>query len=184
LDDDRGSTLSSPTLPASGSMRNGRVYERPTSAPHTGGNAGSASHGLLKTPTAQLAVNGGSQHPDKRKAGGHGPTLADEVEHLLPTPDTGMSPNGHGRRGGRSGNGRQSGASLDAVAKMLPTPKATNNENRQSLDRYGPNLGMVLTELNGEPTPQRSTAGSASSDGLPLGQLTIEDALVLDSSNG
>jgi hypothetical protein len=39
-----------------------------------------------RTPTAQLAVNGGSQHPDKRKAGGHGPTLADEIEHLLPTP--------------------------------------------------------------------------------------------------
>lgn len=43
---------------------------------------------LLKTPTTQLAVNGGSQHPDKRKAGGHGPTLADEVEHLLPTVTT------------------------------------------------------------------------------------------------
>lgn len=42
----------------------------------------------LKTPTAQLAVNGGSQHPDKRTAGGHGPTLADQVEHLLPTPNT------------------------------------------------------------------------------------------------
>jgi DNA (cytosine-5)-methyltransferase 1 len=41
---------------------------------------------LLRTPTAQLAVNGGSQHPEKRRAGGHGPTLADEVEHLLPTP--------------------------------------------------------------------------------------------------
>ena len=37
---------------------------------------------LLLTPTAQLAVNGGSQHPDKRKAGGHGPTLADQIEHL------------------------------------------------------------------------------------------------------
>ena len=43
---------------------------------------------LLKTPTAQLAINGGAQHPGKRKAGGHGPTLADEVEHLLPTPNT------------------------------------------------------------------------------------------------
>lgn len=39
---------------------------------------------LFRTPTAQLAVNGGSQHPDKRKEGGHGPTLADEVEHLIP----------------------------------------------------------------------------------------------------
>lgn len=44
------------------------------------------SEKLLKTPTSQLAVNGGSQHPDQRKAGGHGPTLADEIEHLLPTP--------------------------------------------------------------------------------------------------
>ena len=37
---------------------------------------------LLLTPTAQLAVNGGSQPMDKRKAGGHGPTLADQIEHL------------------------------------------------------------------------------------------------------
>ncbi|GAA2137870.1 hypothetical protein GCM10009760_18740 [Kitasatospora kazusensis] len=58
---------------------------------------------LLKTPTAQLGVNGGTQHPDKRKAGGHGPTLADEVEHLLPTPrasdGTKGSPNQHGSKG-------------------------------------------------------------------------------------
>lgn len=49
-----------------------------------GGNAwvrGNAQVGG-KTPTAQIATNGGSQHPDKRKAGGHGPTLADEVEHM------------------------------------------------------------------------------------------------------
>lgn len=71
------------TLPPSGSMRNGWLYERPTLARPT---AGSDCSSLLKTPTAQLAANGGSQHPDKRKAGGHGPTLADEVEHLLPTP--------------------------------------------------------------------------------------------------
>jgi len=84
-------TPSSPILPRSGSMRNGWLYERPTLAPHTSA-PGSSCSPLLKTPTAQLAVNGGSQHPDKRKAGGHGPTLADEVEHLLPTPratDTG-----------------------------------------------------------------------------------------------
>lgn len=41
---------------------------------------------LLVTPTAQLAINGGSQPPDKRRAGGHGPTLADQVEHLSVTP--------------------------------------------------------------------------------------------------
>jgi hypothetical protein len=41
---------------------------------------------LFKTPTANLGRNGASQHPDKRKAGGHGPTLDDEVSHLLPEP--------------------------------------------------------------------------------------------------
>ena len=83
-------------------------------------------------------MNGGSQHPDKRKAGGHGPTLADEVEHLL------------------------------------PTPKATNNENRQSLDRYGPNLGMALQELNGGPTALRSTGGPTPSAAPPPGQLSLD----------
>jgi hypothetical protein len=50
---------------------------------------------LLKTPTRQLGINGGSQDPAKRKAGGHGPTLDDEVSHLLPTVmshDSGSSP--------------------------------------------------------------------------------------------
>jgi hypothetical protein len=38
---------------------------------------------LFKTPTANLGSNGAAQHPNKRKAGGHGPTLADEVCFLL-----------------------------------------------------------------------------------------------------
>lgn len=38
----------------------------------------------MKTPTANLGSNGGPQHPDKRKADGHGPTLEDEVVFLLP----------------------------------------------------------------------------------------------------
>ena len=41
---------------------------------------------LLKTPTSNIVNNGGSQHPEKRKSGGHGPNLADEVEWPLPTP--------------------------------------------------------------------------------------------------
>ena len=65
----------------SGQMVDGVIYE----ALRWNSPSGLSSP-LLKTPTSQLAVNGGSQHPDQRKAGGHGPTLADEVEHLLPTP--------------------------------------------------------------------------------------------------
>lgn len=75
-------TVSSGIWPKSGMTLAGIAYELPTSEHRI---AGRGSFLLLKTPTSQLAINGGSQHPAKRKAGGHGPTLADEVEHLLPT---------------------------------------------------------------------------------------------------
>ena len=51
-----------------------------------GGGAGDVS--LLPTPDAYSADRGGSQHPDKRRAGGHQATIADVAEHLLPTPRT------------------------------------------------------------------------------------------------
>lgn len=38
---------------------------------------------LFKTPTANLGTNGAAQPPQLRKAGGHGPTLDDEVCFLL-----------------------------------------------------------------------------------------------------
>lgn len=115
----------SATWPSSGTTRSGVAYELPMPALPTAGTASSSSPvlatplttsadgvqtlerqiggrgALLKTPTAQLAENGGSQHPDKRRAGGHGPTLADEVEHLLPTPvahDSGGTPENHLRK--------------------------------------------------------------------------------------
>ncbi len=83
---------------------------------------------LLKTPTAQLAVNGGSQHPDKRKAGGHGPTLADEVEHLLPTPQAhdhvqGKTTEQVAAMRERTGAGVRNLNEV-AVNELLPTPKA------------------------------------------------------------
>jgi hypothetical protein len=68
----------------------GRVYELPISERPTCVTGGSALP-LLPTPTvadanrgpANLGSNGSAQHPDKRKAGGHGPTLEDEVVFLL-----------------------------------------------------------------------------------------------------
>ena len=90
---------------------------------------------LLKTPTAQLAINGGSQHPDKRRAGGHGPTLADEVEHLLPTP-TASNPNDgealeswearRQRNLAKGINGNGQGTPLSVAVRLLPTPRATD----------------------------------------------------------
>lgn len=90
---------------------------------------------LLKTPTSQLAVNGGSQHPDKRKAGGHGPTLADEVEHLLPTPvaqPSGNTPENHLRK--KPGRVVVTDLAilvendmLTTGGKLLPTPVVTDS---------------------------------------------------------
>lgn len=41
---------------------------------------------LLPTPGAYDGDRGGSQHPDKRRDGGHSVTLQDAAEHLMPTP--------------------------------------------------------------------------------------------------
>lgn len=77
----------SATWPVSGSMRSGSAFLRPAWVPATSGSAPSSSRGpLLKTPTSQLGVNGGPQPPAKRKAGGHGPTLEDEVVFLFAVP--------------------------------------------------------------------------------------------------
>jgi hypothetical protein len=108
---------------------------------------------LLKTPTAQLAVNGGSQHPDKRKAGGHGPTLADEVEFLMPD---------------------------GAGAKLLPTPKATDgtkggpNQRGSKGDLTLPSAAAQIS--SGATTSRRFAAGSTSPVDPRQAQLMIEVA--------
>jgi hypothetical protein len=122
---------------------------------------------LLKTPTAQLAANGGSQHPDKRRQGGHGPTLADQVEHqLLPTPAA------RDWKSGQSNIMDRNARPLNEVVEMLlPTPVAADGGlNRGSSAGYG--LRNVSREISrGESTNSPSDAGSESSGGqlqLPL----------------
>ena len=94
------------SFPTSGSMRNGTASARPTSAHHTPGSVSSllptptasdrngiGDHGdgagdlrstvaLLPTPTAYDSTRGGTQTPEKRREGGHQPSLADIVVHL------------------------------------------------------------------------------------------------------
>lgn len=108
----------SETLPRSGSMRSGELYELPTWEPATeeqgysylptprasdgpdGGPNMRGSKGdkpspaavmdLLPTPTANIGDNGGSQDPDKRRAGGHSVSIQDVAQfELLPTPKAG-----------------------------------------------------------------------------------------------
>lgn len=104
---------------------------------------------------AHLAVNGGSQHPDKRKAGGHTPTLADQVEHLLPTPRPqtgggGAAPDPPSRvRSPENPSGHS--PNLMTVVSLLPTPT--------SRDGKGPNQRGDTSCLHGAllPTPTART---------------------------
>ena len=73
------SDVYSETWPTSGMTRNGVAYALPTWAPPTTGSASSSSP-MLGTPRCAQGMT------NDLRAGGHGPTLADEVEHLLPTP--------------------------------------------------------------------------------------------------
>lgn len=112
---------------------------------------------LLKTPTSQLAVNGGSQHPDKRKAGGHGPTLADEVEHLLPTPMT--SDAAHPS----DGDLRRKSPGLRAIDGLLPTPKAGDADfgtPRTSGRPPEKSTHLMTRMMHTLPTPRATRGGS------------------------
>jgi len=171
------SAVYSETWPSWGTTRGGVAYELPTSAPLTDGSASSSSPGLLKTPTSQLAVNGGSQHPDKRKAGGHGPTLADEVEHLLPTPavnDMGAAYTPEtwdewtAKMQAAHGNGNGHGKSLAIEAqRLLPTPTAmvhpaadTRDPAKRAASSHQTELSDIVRLLPGVTTSPPSDAGS------------------------
>lgn len=125
---------------------------------------------LLKTPTAQLAVNGGSQDPEKRKAGGHGPTLADQVEHsLLPTPRA-----TDGTKGGPNQRGSSGDMMLpSAVQMLLPTPTAnvsgrTGEQHmamRHAIGRNTPSQLEAAAQLLPTPSAALATGGQASRSG-------------------
>lgn len=92
-------------------------------------------HRLLPTPDAYAADRGGTQHPDKRRSGGHTVSLADVAEFtLLPTPvaqPSGNTPEEHLRKK----PGRQVVTDLAIIAengliesggRLLPTPTVGN----------------------------------------------------------
>ncbi|GAA4915901.1 DNA cytosine methyltransferase [Nesterenkonia rhizosphaerae] len=153
--------------PSGGSRRAGADAQTfiPTGA--SGGTGSATPVALLPTPQANLGSNGGSQHPDKRRAGGHSVSIQDVVEHLLPTPLTtdGHNPSdadtqrnstplrsmhllptpraSHGDKGGPNQRDSAGHFDLPAIGNLLPTPKAGDAD-------FG------LPRTSGRP-PERST---------------------------
>jgi hypothetical protein len=159
---------------------------------------------LLKTPTSQLASNGGSQDPVKRRAGGHGPTLDDEVSHLLPTVRTGDNRNSrvavtgaNSGRHGRTARGSASGLGLEQALEvargevpreLLPTPEAavfsptpwkpglsTPQQSMSSKSLAAIASGTAGPLNIGEGTGPRSAFGSVPPDGQLPAQLSLDE---------
>jgi hypothetical protein len=146
----------SATWPTSGSMRNGRCYQRQPWAPRTG------ARGSGSWPTATAAdsrASGGALTPSQ----GHGMTQTDRAVRLWPTPvarDDQKTPEAHMASKARMAGGpRHQPTSLTVVAKLWPTPTAADGNRRTdppptSWSPVKPH-GPSLTRRAGTwPTPQ------------------------------
>lgn len=112
---------------------------------------------LLPTPNSSLASSGGSQHPDKLRAGGHQVKLKDAIEHLptplLPTPNA-----TEGRKGTtqpaetRRAQGHQVYLS-NAIGSLLPTPRATDGTKGGPNQRGSSGDLMLPSAVATLPTP-------------------------------
>lgn len=100
---------------------------------------------LLPTPGANLGANGGPQHPDKRRAGGHSVSIEDAVHGLIPTPPVADATGGHERRGGARGG------------ELLLKGMAKEGH----LDRFGPYAAVIdrWARVIGRPAPDPTEPG-------------------------
>lgn len=98
---------------------------------------------LLPTPGANLGDNGGPQHPDKRRAGGHSVSIEDAVHGLtlLPTPRA---------SDGTKGGPNQSGSSGDLMLPSAVQP-----------DRWGDYAAAIHRHerMLGRPAPSPTEPG-------------------------
>ena len=101
---------------------------------------------LLPTPAANLGSNGGPQHPDKRRAGGHSVSIEDAVHGLalLPTP-TVMD---HKASGGNPDTTGTHGTTLTDATVRQP-------------DRWGQYAAAIASHelLTGRPAPEPTELG-------------------------
>ena len=167
------SDVYSETFPSSGSMRNGSVYARPTSAPLTDASGSSSSPGLLPTPTTLDHVEKRTMH-----AGGN-LTLQGSVAGVNPKDATRLLPTPRTTDGNGAGSHGQGGMDLRTTVTLLPTPAAGNFNDGESVESWearrqrnlekgingngqGTPLGMAVRMLPGVDTSQPSDGGKAS----------------------
>jgi hypothetical protein len=151
------SELYSATWPASGSMRNGRSFERPMSVPPTSGNEPSSSPGL---PTPRARDGRGRGYEDGLP----------NVVQLLPTPTTSEA------TGGAHAPGKQGGKSLRAT--LLPTPRASDGAHGGPNQRGSKgDLALPAVAAHLLPTPVAAD-GQRESATYSRGNPTLKGALL------
>ena len=154
---------SSLTLPASGSMRSGECFERPTLVPAT---VGPDCSSLLSTPQAR-------DYKGRPSDGFNQANLCRDVA-LLPTPTSEKAGNDTGLR--CSGDGREKPNKLGWAVALLPTPTARDWKDGAPCAAVPENalLGRTVWSI-GASTPTPSNATPVSSDDPPLDLWTIVD---------
>jgi hypothetical protein len=155
---------SSPTLPASGSMRSGTVYEHRT----LGSATAATESGLLPTPVAKDDGKSSEAHlaMKQRMKGGPRNTItslavlvrADFQQPLLKTPTA--SPWAHGGGGGELHK---------QLGKLLPTPRTSDTNGPGRHGTGGLDLRPAIAEIStGASTSQPSADTKPSSERRPL----------------
>jgi len=120
----------SPTLPRSGSMRSGRLYERPTLERPTGGKGSSWSRGEYPTPSATDygSSNNGTRDGSTAYDTAGNPSLSSWARTLWPTATAGDA-KASGAAGYSTASGRHAGTTLtDAAVRNWATPTARDGK--------------------------------------------------------
>jgi len=158
-----GSIEFSETWPRTGSMRSGRVYERPTSAPHTTGSGCSFS-----LPTPKDRDYKGTNSP-----GGHARNSPDlsEISAYLPT----ITASDADRERNNPAQANRKSPPISAVSQYFPTPvttdakgarNATANRKPGSLHHTGVTLTDAVTPLDPSARTAKIELNGASTDPL------------------
>lgn len=166
-----GSIEFSETWPRTGSMRSGRVFERPTLVPHITAN-GCSSLSMLPTPVAQPSGNSPEAHLRKKPGRTQVTDLAILVENgliatggrVLPTPRTTDAGNSMTAPSAMRHVAQGFGSLPEVIgAKLLPTPKtsdAVRGDCQSERSRRSPSL-ISIAGLIGVPTLPLFDVGNA-----------------------
>lgn len=171
-----GSTESLETLPNSGSMRSGRLYERPTLERPISGGASSSSPHETPYPTPSATPYGSSGNGTGNNVESRGRPSLDSLAARWPTPLGVDSGRGHHNRP----NHHRRGDQLRDLATTWPTP--VRADDGRGSDTYARGNLTLTGAMRLWPTATRQDSAASGSKGYSTGSgrsagTTLTDAM-------